>query len=218
MVNKPTGGIEIPQPLWNGVSELGKMMVHEMNRLGMLVDLAHVSHDTMRHVLGQGKDDWKGSKAPVIFSHSSSFTICPHPRNVPDDVLQLVKKTGSIVMVTFVPALISCTLPTDSHDLPIHNATGSTLSRVADHIEYIGGLIGYQHVGLGSDFDGIPVTPRGLEDVSRFPDLLEELLRRGVSDKDVALIAGGNILRVWQSADEVAKAMQNNGALPIEDD
>ncbi|KAI8648457.1 hypothetical protein LRP88_02083 [Fusarium phalaenopsidis] len=218
LVNAPSGGLDAPEPLWHGVSDLGKKVVYEMNRLGMLVDLAHVSHDTMRDVLGGGKDSWSGSKAPVIFSHSSAYALCQHPRNVPDDVLELVEKTGSVVMVAFVPYFISCTPPEEDHGIPTFDPTHSTLSRVADHITYIGELIGYQHVGLGSDFNGIPETPDGLDDVSSFPALIEELLRRGVSDEDASLVAGGSLLRAWKQADQVALEMQSNGAEPVEDD
>ncbi|KAH6879875.1 microsomal dipeptidase precursor [Thelonectria olida] len=218
VVNAPSGGLEMPEPLWNGVSENGKQVVFEMNRLGMLVDLAHVSHQTMRDVLGQGKDSWGGSKAPVIFSHSSVYALCPHPRNVPDDVLQMVKDTGSVVMVTFVPAFLSCTASQEANRLPVSDSNPATLSRVIDHIMYIGELIGYEHVGLGSDFDGIPVTPSGLDDVSYFPGLIEELLRRGVTDEDAALVAGGSLIRVWGKADEVALEMQRRGVNPVEDD
>ncbi|KAM6507186.1 hypothetical protein FALCPG4_018568 [Fusarium falciforme] len=218
VVNTPGGGLEIPTPLWDGVSEDGKKVVFEMNRLGMIVDLAHVSHQTMRDVLGQGKDSWGGSKAPVIFSHSSAYALCPHPRNVPDDVLGMVKETGSVVMVTFVPDFISCNASKTAGQLPMHDPSQVTLSRVVDHIMYVGQLIGYEHVGLGSDFDGIPSTPAGLEDVSYFPSLIEELLRRGVTDEDAAMVAGGSLIRAWRRVDEVAHEMQRSGVNPIEDD
>lgn len=205
------------EPLWHGVSENGKRVVHEMNRLGMIVDISHTSAETMRDVLGRGKDSWTGSAAPVIFSHSSAYAICPHPRNVPDDVLQLVKETGSVVMVTFAPDFVSCVAANRSNGLPEFDPQNNTMSHVIDHIVYIGELIGYQHVGLGSDFDGVPFTPTGLDDVSSFPDLVMGLLKRGVSDQEVAGVVGGNVLRVWKKVDEVAMRMQAEETPPVED-
>ncbi|KAL1981662.1 hypothetical protein VTN96DRAFT_2376 [Rasamsonia emersonii] len=218
LVEIPGGGVKKAEPLWHGVSERGKDLVREMNRLGMIVDLSHVSQDTMRHVLGAGKDDWSGSKAPVIFSHSSAYAVCPHPRNVPDDVLQLVKKTDSLVMVNFAPDFVSCTASNRPDELPDFYPANATLEHVVDHIVHIGELIGYEHVGLGSDFDGITSTPAGLDDVSKFPALVAELLRRGVSDEDAAKVVGGNLLRVWKKVDEVALELQAEGVLPVEDD
>ncbi|KAL5359878.1 renal dipeptidase family [Aspergillus floccosus] len=217
IVSTPEGGVRKADPFWHGVSAAGKTLVAEMNRLGMIVDLAHVSTDTMRDVLGAGKDDWAGSRAPVIFSHSSAYAVCPHPRNVPDDVLQLVKARGSLVMVNFSPDFISCVASDDPSGIPTVDPEHVTLERVADHIMHIGELIGFEHVGLGSDFDGIMSTPRGLEDASKFPALIAELLRRGVSDDDAGKVAGGNLLRVWREVDEVALEMQADGALPAED-
>ncbi|KAJ5820840.1 uncharacterized protein N7525_010124 [Penicillium rubens] len=213
----PGGGIKKSDPLWHGVSEDGQKLVFEMNRLGMIVDLAHVSAETMRDVLGAGKSEWIGSRAPVIFSHSSAYALCPHPRNVPDDILELVRERKSLVMVNFAPDFISCTASDRVDGIPDADPVHATLERVADHILYIGKLIGFEHVGIGSDFDGIPTVPRGLEDVSRFPNLIEELLRRGVSDKDASKVVGGNLLRVWKKVDEVALEMQTEGALPVED-
>ena len=213
----PGGGSKVADPLWHGVSPDGQDLVFEMNRLGMLVDLAHVSVDTMRDVLGAGKNEWGGSRAPVIFSHSSAQALCPHPRNVPDDVLKLVREKNSIVMVNFAPGFISCTASDSADGLPTLVPEGATLERVADHIIHIGTVAGFDHVGLGSDFDGIDAVPRGLEDVSKFPDLIVELLRRGVSDEDAAKVAGGNLLRVWKEVDQVAQQLQADGALPVED-
>lgn len=204
-------------PYWGGVSAKGRELVNEMNRLGMIVDLAHVSADTMRDVLG-ATEGWGGSLAPVMFSHSSAYALCPHPRNVPDDVLRLVKKTNSIVMVNFSPDFISCVDNGNENGLPDFYPDNSTLSRVADHIVYIGDLIGYDHVGLGSDFDGIAQTPEGLDDVSKFPDLVAELLERGLSDEDAAKVVGGNILRVWKDVEDVASRLQAAGEPILEDD
>ncbi|KAH8422369.1 putative dipeptidase [Aspergillus melleus] len=217
LVELPGGGIKVADPLWNGVSDAGKKLIGEMNRLGMIVDLSHVSANTMRDVLG-GKDGWSGSEAPVIFSHSSAYAVCPHPRNVPDDVLDLVKARDSIVMVNFSPDFISCTASKDPNGLPDFDPEHATLEHVVDHIVYIGNHIGFDYVGLGSDFDGIPTVPRGLEDVSKFPDLIAELLRRGVSDEYAAKVAGGNLLRVWKEVDRVAQKLQAKGVHPAEDD
>jgi membrane dipeptidase len=188
-----------------------------MNRIGMIVDLAHVSQDTMRDVLG-GSSSWEGSLAPPIYSHSSAYAICPHPRNVPDDILQLVKKKKSIVMVNFSPDFVSCVAAPDKRSgIPDFYPANSTLAQVVRHIRHIGELIGYDYVGLGSDFDGIPSTPEGLDDVSKFPDLVAELLRQGISDEDAGKIVGGNILRVWRAVDDVAEKLQKNGEKPLED-
>lgn len=212
------GGIKKSDPLWHGVSPAGQDLVFEMNRLGMIVDLAHVSVDTMRDVLGAGKTEWTGSRAPIMFSHSSAYALCPHPRNVPDDVLELVREKNSIVMVNFSPDFISCVDSGREDGIPDVDMEHATLERVADHIMHIGTVAGFDHVGLGSDFDGIMTVPRGLEDVSKFPDLIAELLRRGLSDEDAAKVAGGNLLRVWRDVDQVALEMQAEGALPVEDD
>ncbi|KAF8850467.1 hypothetical protein BDZ45DRAFT_731541 [Acephala macrosclerotiorum] len=211
------GKPEKSEPYWNGVSDAGKEAIREMNRLGVMVDLSHVSTDTMRDVL-VGKDDWEGSAAPIIFSHSSAYTICPHPRNVPDDILQLVKKKNSIVMVNFAPDFISC-VPRSSagNGIPDFFPSNNTLEHVVTHIKHIGDLIGYEHVGFGSDFDGIQSTPEGLDDVSKYPNLVAEMLKRGISDADAAKVVGGNILRVWKDVDAVALKMQKEGVNPAED-
>ncbi|KAL8298815.1 hypothetical protein RB597_007437 [Gaeumannomyces tritici] len=213
--------LRVAEPRWNGVSPEGRRVVAEMNRLGLIVDLSHVSEATMVDVLGGGQGGWEGSRAPVIFSHSSAHALCPHPRNVKDSVLRLVKRCDSLVMVNFSPDFVSCTAAKDgsgNNGLPDFYPANSTLAHVADHIMHIGDLIGFDHVGLGSDFDGIQTTPRGLEDVSKFPDLVSELLRRGVSDEDAAKVVGGNLLRVWREVDAAAQRLQAEGELPLEDD
>ncbi len=221
--------LEIATPYWNGLSPRGEQMIREMNRIGMIIDLSHVSENTMLDVLGGGSDinsspSFPGrSLAPVIFSHSSAYTLCPHPRNVPDRVLDLVRSTNSLVMVNFAPGFISCVPPppgtAPNNTLPTPFAPNNTLTRVAEHIEYIASVTGsYDHVGLGSDFDGIFNTPRGLEDVSKFPDLVAELLRRGVSEEDAKNVVGGNLLRVWKEVDRVAERLQAEGVKPVEDD
>ena len=216
-------------PLHHGLSTRGRQLVREMNRLGMLVDISHVSAETMRDVLtgkadgekpAMDDDNWTGSLAAPMFSHSSAYSICPHPRNVPDDVLHMVKKRGSVVMVNFAPFFISCKAPVEGSpagSLPIEIPEGATLEKVADHIQYIGELIGYEHVGIGSDFDGISDVPRGLEDVSKMPELVAELLRRGVCEKELVGVVGGNVLRVWQETEDVGKRMRAEGAALLED-
>lgn len=214
----PNWEARVATPYWNGLSFAGRDLIVEMNRMGMIVDLAHVSKDTMKDVLvGKGSADWAGSLAPPIFSHSSAYTICPHPRNVPDDILQYVKARNSLVMVNFSPGFISC-VPGDSPSgLPDFYPQNATLHQVVRHIMHIGELIGYDHVGIGTDYDGIDSTPAGLEDVSKFPDLVAELLRQGVSDEDAAKIVGRNLLRVWKEVDEVAAKLQAHTD-PMEDD
>ncbi len=210
--------------MWGGVSPEGRKLVREMNRLGMIVDLAHTSVDTMVDVLGAGKREgeggaWEGSRAPVIFSHSSAFGVCPHPRNVPDEVLDLVGGKGGLVMVNFNPEFVSCVAAPDREDgLPEFYPKNATLHQVVRHVLYIGERIGFEHVGLGSDFDGIEDVPEGLEDVSKFPDLVGELLRQGVSDEDAAKVVGGNILRVWREVEAVAEEMQKAGEPVLEDE
>lgn len=204
-------------PYWGGLSERGMLAVKEMNRIGMLVDISHVSKDTMVDVLGGNPEKFEGSLAPVMFSHSSAYAVCPHPRNVQDDVMELVKKRNSIIMVNFASEFISCVPSKSKSGLPDIYEPNSTLHQVARHIRYIGDKIGYDHVGVGSDFDGVEFVPKGLEDVSKFPDLVVELLKMGVSDASVKKIIGRNILRVWADADEVATNMEKAGVLPIED-
>lgn len=208
----------IAKPYWHGISPAGRDLVKEMNRLGMLVDLSHVSKETMEDALvGRGHGDWTGSLAPPIFSHSSAYAICPHPRNVPDDILQYVKKRNSVVMINFSPEFISCTPSDEPGGLPKLYPQNVTLHQVVRHIKYIGELIGYDHVGIGTDYDGIGSTPEGLEDVSKFPRLVEELIKEGISNEDAGKIVGRNVLRVWAEADKVAATLQAVQE-PLEDD
>jgi len=216
LIENSSGVIAAP-PLWDGLSPAGERLVQEMNRIGMLIDLSHVSKATMLDVLGGRSEKTQGSISPVMFSHSSAYALCAHPRNVQDDILQLVKKTSSIVMVNFSPDFVSCRPSEAESGIPDLYPPNSTLHQVARHIVYIGNLIGYDHVGLGSDFDGIPTTPKGLDDVSKFPNLIAELLRMDVSDSDVAKVVGKNVLRVWGKAEKVSLEMQKDGVLPIED-
>ncbi|KKK17037.1 hypothetical protein P175DRAFT_0528898 [Aspergillus ochraceoroseus IBT 24754] len=187
-------------PRHNGLSTAGRQLIHEMNRLGMAVDLAHVSAKTMHDALDT-------SKAPVMFSHSSVYALCPHPRNVPDDVLLRLRDNGGVIMITFFPEYTRCDDP-----------SAASLADVADHIQHVGELIGYEYVGLGSDFDGMFTPIRGLEDVSKYPDLIAELLRRGVSVQQAAGVAGGNVLRVMGEIERVAREMNQDGVNPLEDD
>ncbi|KAG6038184.1 hypothetical protein E4U41_004469 [Claviceps citrina] len=205
------------EPRWNGVSASGRELIQEMNRIGMIVDLAHVSEDTMFDVLG-GRDDWSGSKAPIIFSHSSAYSICPHPRNVKDHVLKLVKERNSVVMVNVNPAFISCVDTGNENGLPEDDLPNATLGRIVEHILHIGNLIGFKHVGIGTDFDGIEQVPQGFEDVTDYPNLIAALLRAGVSDQDAADIAGGNLLRVWHEVDAVSARIKAANVPAMEDD
>jgi membrane dipeptidase len=225
------------QPHWNGLSDFGRQVVARMNRLGMMVDISHVSDATFYAAVAS-------SQAPVIASHSSCRALCNAPRDMTDDMLRAVAKNGGVVDINFYPAFL------DQAFLDAHNqvapqeqaemeaarkaraAEGKRLgwqdevaigrkyeaglplpsyTRIADHIDHAVEVAGVDHVGLGSDFDGIEITPRGMEDVGMLPSLVRELARRGYSEEDLEKLLGGNVLRVMRQVERVSRELQPQG-------
>ena len=216
------------EPKYDGLSPFGIKVITEMNRLGMLVDLSHVSASTMRDAI-------EASRAPVIYSHSGAAGLNPHPRNVPDEILRLLPANGGVVMVNFVPPFLSKDVwewgaaqsAEEARLKALHRASKAAVEEgmkaweaahprpntdvrnVADHIEHVVKLAGPDNVGLGGDFDGIPFTPAGLTGVETYPLIFAELIRRGWSDENLAKLAGGNVLRALRQAETVAASMKD---------
>jgi membrane dipeptidase len=222
--NVPWADSATDEPVLGGLSDVGRDVVREMNRIGMMVDLSHVSHDVMRDALDT-------TTAPVVFSHSSAYAVCDHPRNVPDDVLTRLADNGGTCLVTFVPRFVNQAVRAwslgaeerareqgvDPRDIPAMLAVEatyqeevphppSTLADVVAHLDHVREVAGIDHVGLGGDYDGVEWLPDGLEDVSCYPRLLGALRDRGWSDGDLGRLTCGNVRRTLRGVEETTRA------------
>jgi membrane dipeptidase len=223
--NVPWADSATDEPAVGGLTDFGREVVTEMQRLGMLVDLSHTAPETMRAALDT-------ARGPVIFSHSSARAICDHPRNVPDDVLARLAEGGGVCMATFVPSFVSpecrqwdlavtaemrerglntkdyeARMPVAAELAATSPRPEATIAQVADHVDHIRKVAGVEHVGIGGDYDGVDQQPEGLADVSGYPALFAELLSRGWTESDCALLASGNILRVLHEAEKTARSL-----------